>query len=230
MENSLLARLPGELRTAIYEYALLYSDAVPLSCKRCSNSTAHQLRKHLRPLHALLALTQTCAQIRKECGRIFFTENTFVFCHRFTNYLERSIDMVLTRLPTVWTSKLRSVEFQLEPSICFCRGCNHATDVLRRKLLYLFQAIYLWCEEFPQCSFVFRSALCYDPAGTFELHFGDGGKSWQSVIEYAGLSRHWHDHVDTEVETLRRDVMRRTQKVFGYLWERVRVEGDGQDL
>ncbi|KAK5118252.1 hypothetical protein LTR85_008232 [Meristemomyces frigidus] len=73
MDSSPLRKLPPELRLCIYELALTYSDVIKFRYD-CYRGGKTIFPDPLAPPH-LLALTQTCLQIRNECGDLFFRLN-----------------------------------------------------------------------------------------------------------------------------------------------------------
>lgn len=68
MENSPLARLPAELRTSIYETALVQEKPISLSKRPISKSE----------IPSFAALLQTCRQIRTEATAVFYSSKSFL--------------------------------------------------------------------------------------------------------------------------------------------------------
>lgn len=82
MDNSPLAKLPGELRNRIYELALYHPNGVRLREDSTDRYTRHHELAIFGILHKLghrhvLALAQTCRVVRMECQLLFFQLNDF---------------------------------------------------------------------------------------------------------------------------------------------------------
>ena len=78
MEESPLYKLPGELRNRIYELALLQSGGITVFVSA--------LRPHLfKPTETsnILALTETCKDVRHESSPIFYEINTFTLISKY---------------------------------------------------------------------------------------------------------------------------------------------------
>jgi len=76
MEKSPLIRLLAELRNQIYGFTIREPGGQDIVIPRFDIV----LRIETRPA-SRLALTQTCRQVRSECGELFFAVNTFsAFC------------------------------------------------------------------------------------------------------------------------------------------------------
>jgi len=74
MENSLLSRLPPELRNRVYELVLRRPEAIEISAVLPKNEpSAEPLRLSDQP-----ALTRTCMAIRAECWGLFININSSV--------------------------------------------------------------------------------------------------------------------------------------------------------
>lgn len=76
MDTSHLARLPAELRNAIYAYILRYDDG-PIELLP-GHVGRVQTQSHVRH-DKLLALTRTCREIRQDTRLMFFALNEFLF-------------------------------------------------------------------------------------------------------------------------------------------------------
>ncbi|KAK6381756.1 hypothetical protein LTR65_011031 [Meristemomyces frigidus] len=86
MDSSPLLTLPPELRLMVYEFALTHPESIELEylVHPDQKIVASGTQPHL------LALAQTCAQTRGECGNIFFRENSVTL--RVTGFPERITD------------------------------------------------------------------------------------------------------------------------------------------
>ncbi|KAK5117733.1 hypothetical protein LTR85_008708 [Meristemomyces frigidus] len=73
MDRSAIGRLPAELRNRIYELALFIPGGIRLDLGDEYPSMARELQEQ-----QLLALTQTCRQLRAESRQIFYAGNVFV--------------------------------------------------------------------------------------------------------------------------------------------------------
>jgi len=84
MENSPLARLPGELRTQIYELVLALSHPIEI--------TVHHESSTAQASGAPLALTSTCRTIREQTLKLFYSTNNFILRTKCLYLLHRGHD------------------------------------------------------------------------------------------------------------------------------------------
>lgn len=78
MDNSPLNKLPPELRLSIYEFVLSNTDSLDITYNHVNGGEKICVRGSQRNGPHLLALTQTCAHIRRECDTLFFSLNPVV--------------------------------------------------------------------------------------------------------------------------------------------------------
>ena len=108
MENSPLGRLSAELRNKISEFALMKDGPI------CLNTTAvrnQPLASATFPLHRPCALSQTCRQMRRETGEMFFASNTFVI---FVGHAEHArLSAWLRALGSQIVSRLKHIAFRM---------------------------------------------------------------------------------------------------------------------
>lgn len=212
MENSPFARLPAELRTAIYEYTFIETEDVFLFCKVCCSGprTSHN---HPLELVQRLALSQTCAQIRREGWPIFFSANIFLCQSYWTCDLDGEFKGTFDGLPLNFLQAIRNVRLQLVDPLCFCsdrRECpgregRHGDEShVPWKLMKLLQSMRLRGEEVPDCRIVFESRLCYDLDTKIEIVMVEFHETWASTLNHASDERHWKGIVDAEKQASRR--------------------------
>lgn len=78
MENSILARLPSELRETIYDFTLSFSNReISINTVR-HNSADPQFRDNIADL-SRLSLLQLCRQVYREAIKRIYAENVFIF-------------------------------------------------------------------------------------------------------------------------------------------------------
>ncbi len=115
MENSLLGKLPPELRNRVFKDVLKYS--FPVRILAGDYKERFNLRSNL-PRH-ILALTETCREIRKESAEYFYGINDFTILCPMIKYPPTGVK--------VWLG-----EVQLKPVEVFCETIGEAnTKALR---------------------------------------------------------------------------------------------------
>ena len=219
MDDSPFAKLPGELRTAIYELVLTRRDPITLSCQRCSRGTKHQRRTHLHPLSTTLCLTQTCRQVRHESKLIFFSGNAFVFEHRWITSQHNAFLSAMSKLPTDCVLAMRQVDVNLLLGICFCGQCLHAAQFLRSTLRTLFDAMRERFVQNPQCRYILTFAPCY-AVEPVELVLGGSAATWEKAVGIVCSARPFEGSTNSEEIEFAQGVQRRAVKMLLYLRER----------
>lgn len=77
MENSLLVRLPPELRNDIYELLFTLAKPVKMRLKGRNGKSVLRAKNDLGATGQALALTRTCRAIHDESAALFYATNTF---------------------------------------------------------------------------------------------------------------------------------------------------------
>lgn len=139
MDSSPFARLPAELRTEIWTYALRASHPLEIE-----ENSLHPDSSDKR----LLALTETCKAIRAETRLLFFLVNTFAF-ENILNNTDVSFDNFTSSIGADAVHSLRSLTFDI-----YNPGRKNTTKALRPcrpEILEALGRLRRFALEHPRC-------------------------------------------------------------------------------